>query len=103
MLTSSSPTLNSTAPAGSDFTMSALRRAGTTAAPSDTPPTVTVSRIVELQIGAGDRQLVARDLQVDPCQHGQRAGATGGGPTGRRQRVGEDITFTAELHSRPFP
>ena len=56
-----------------------------------------------LEVGAGDRQLVAAHLQVHPFQHGQRAGATGGGSTRRRQRVGEDVTFTSELHSRTLP
>ena len=39
------------------------------------------------------------DVESDTRQDRQRAGPARRGPTGRRQGVGQDLSFTAELHS----
>ena len=83
--------------------MSATSRAGTTTAPSRSPPTVDGQADRQLEVGAGDGQLVADDLEAQTGQHGERAGPARRGSAGGGQGVGEDVTLASELHSAAFP
>ena len=51
-----------------------------------------------VQVGAGDRQFVADQFQMQPLQHGERSGPAGGSPAGSRQRLGEHVSLTSKLH-----
>ena len=82
--------------------MSAASRAGSTTPPSRSPPTSTSQLDREIEVGAGDRELVAGQLETQARQHGQRAGAAGGGTAGSGQRFGQDFTFATELHRVAF-
>ncbi len=57
----------------------------------------------QLEVGAGDGQLVTTDLQAQARQHRERSRPARRRPPGSRQGVGEDLTLTAELHSAAFP
>ena len=56
----------------------------------------------QVEIGPGDREAIARELEPKTRQHGECAGATGGSTTRRGQRLGKGFTFAAELHSPTF-
>ena len=82
--------------------MSAASRAGSTTPPSPSPPTVERQLDREIEVGAGDRQLVADELEAQTRQHRQCAGAAGGGTAGGGQRFGQRLTFATELHRVAF-
>ena len=65
------------------------------------PATVEPDR--QLEVGAGDGELVAGQLEAHPGQHRERAGAARRRPAGGGQRLGEDVTLASELHSAAFP
>ena len=57
----------------------------------------------QLEVGAGDGELVAGHLQAETGQHGERAGPARRRPACGGQRVGQDLTLASELHSAAFP
>ena len=56
----------------------------------------------EIQVGAGDRETVTRQLEAQSGQYGKRTGTTGGGTPGSGQCFGQCFALTTELHSVPF-
>ena len=93
----------STAPAGSERTMSATSRAGTTTAPSTIAADRDRQLDRQLEVGTGDRQLVTASSRRRPDEHRQRPRSAGRRPPSGGQRFGEDVTFATELHRAPFP
>ena len=53
----------------------------------------------ELEVGAREAQLVARELHPDPGEHGQGGAASGRGSAGGAEGLDEDITLASELHA----
>ena len=57
----------------------------------------------QIEVRAGDRQLVTDELEADARQHRERGTAPRRRPSGRGQRLGEPITFATKLHRVTFP
>ena len=53
----------------------------------------------QLEVGAGEAQLVAGELHPDPGEHGQGRAAAGRRPAGGAEGLDEDITLASELHA----
>ena len=53
----------------------------------------------ELEVGAGEAQAVAGELDAHAGQHRQRGAPTGGGTAGAAEGLDEDITLASELHA----
>ena len=53
----------------------------------------------QLEVGAGEAQLVAGELHPDPGEHGQGRAASGRRPAGGAEGLDEDITLASELHA----
>ena len=53
----------------------------------------------ELEVGAGEAELVAGELDPDPGEHGQGGAPPGRRPAGGAEGLDEDITLASELHA----
>ena len=80
--------------------MSVTSRPGATTTPSALPATVVADLDGQVEVGPGQPQPVAADLEPDPRQHRQRAAPAGDGPAGgargpRRRTSRSHRNFTA--------
>ena len=56
----------------------------------------------QIEVGAGDGQLIAGEFEAQPRQHRERPGAAGGGTSCSGERFGQCLAFATELHREAF-
>ena len=93
------PTSTDTLPAGSARTMSDASRPGQHHDAVAVAGHGDLDGDRELEVGAGEAQLVARELHPDTGEHGQGRATTGRRPASGAEGLDEDITLASELHA----